>query len=210
MKIVTMIVVLLLGACASQVDRGQRLFFNCDVDRATFQCKKGSAGPAAFAGNGRTCATCHSPLDNFSISPTTIQGLPKTDPLFVDVPGLENSDNLLAFGLILVNAPGPIVEFRETPKLTHLRDLCSSSGKCGPLGLRGDRERDLCKFSNQAIANHLTKDIQRRPGVDFKTMTESECEAMVAYLLSERVADVKAPAKSEANEAKAQMEGMKP
>ena len=36
-----------------------------------------------FDGNGRTCATCHPPSNNFTIDPAFIASLPSDDPLFV-------------------------------------------------------------------------------------------------------------------------------
>ncbi len=47
-------------------DRGRELFFN-----------------ETFAGNGRTCATCHRAEDNFGLTPNFIATLPANDPLFV-------------------------------------------------------------------------------------------------------------------------------
>ena len=154
-----------------RINRGQALFVS-----------------ETFDGNGRTCATCHAPAESFSISPATIRSLPSTDPLFVDVPGLENPVKLREDGLILVNDPDDgILEFRPTPKLTHLRRLCSRNGKCGPLGVRGDRERDLCTFSNEAVGNHFTKRVNGTPGVDFRLLTKRECKDMIAFLTSRRV-----------------------
>src|SRR5450432_1789257 len=34
-----------------------------------------------FNGNGRTCGTCHSPMNNFTIDPAFVASLPATDPL---------------------------------------------------------------------------------------------------------------------------------
>lgn len=183
-------VILLLGWCAgcvSRVDVGQRLFFNCEVDRSTLECVAGTEGAPAFDGNGRTCATCHRPQERFSVSPETIAALPPGDPLFVPIPGLEDPKRLRSDALIRVDAPGGIHEFRQTPKLVHLRKLCDRRGRCQALGLRGDRVRDLCAFSNQAIENHLTKRVGGVDHVDFRTMTARECKAMVAYLVSRRV-----------------------
>jgi hypothetical protein len=64
-----------------------------------------------FAGNGRSCGTCHVETNNFTVDPQLIAMLPATDPLFVaetnpDLSALENSDLLRRFGLILVNADG--------------------------------------------------------------------------------------------------------
>jgi mono/diheme cytochrome c family protein len=45
-----------------------------------------------FAGNGRTCGTCHRENDSFTIDPTFIATLGPLDPLFI----AENDDNLRA------------------------------------------------------------------------------------------------------------------
>jgi hypothetical protein len=45
-----------------------------------------------FAGNGRTCGTCHRENDNFTIDPTFIATLGPLDPLFI----AENNDRLRA------------------------------------------------------------------------------------------------------------------
>jgi hypothetical protein len=177
MKLLIIAILILLGGCAvrGNVDRGQALFFN-----------------ETFAGNGRTCLTCHQPAENFSISPETIAGLPGTDPLFVDVAGLEDPVKLRADGLILIadEDEDQITEFRQTPKLTQLQALCNKKGDCVVLGLRGDRETNLCQFSNEAIANHLTKDVERIPGRDFRLLTKRECKDLTAYLISDRVAKI--------------------
>ena len=64
-----------------------------------------------FAGNGRTCGTCHVETNNFTIDPEHISTLPRTDPLFVAetnpaLATLESPDLMRRFGLILVNADG--------------------------------------------------------------------------------------------------------
>src|SRR5690349_19352711 len=64
-----------------------------------------------FAGNGRSCGTCHVESNNFTIDPEFIAKLPGTDPLFVAetnpaLTSLENPDLLRRFGLIIVNADG--------------------------------------------------------------------------------------------------------
>ena len=166
--------VLLSSGCAGgNVDRGQALFLT-----------------ETFQGNGRTCGTCHRPDENFSISPETIRALPPGDPMFVPVEGLEDPVKLRADGLVkVVDADEDgINEFRQTPKLTHLRGLCNKTGDCGPLGLRGDRERNLCRFSNEAIANHMTRRVGGVAGADFRLLKTRECEDLVAYLISRRVA----------------------
>jgi len=60
------------------IERGRELFMN-----------------ETFNGNGRTCATCHPPTNNFTIDPAFIATLPNTDPLFVAerIPALATLEN---------------------------------------------------------------------------------------------------------------------
>ena len=65
-----------------------------------------------FGGNGRTCATCHPPTNNFTIDPAFIRTLRGNDPLFVKAPSepdlkeLEVKRLLQRFGLVLENVDG--------------------------------------------------------------------------------------------------------
>src|SRR6185295_421728 len=64
-----------------------------------------------FDGNGRTCASCHPPSNNFTIDVPFIASLPATDKLFVaeQVPALatlENSARLRSDALITENVDG--------------------------------------------------------------------------------------------------------
>lgn len=77
-----------------QIAKGRELFVN-----------------ETFGGNGRTCATCHRPDNNYTIDPAYIAGLPPDDPLFVaeydpNLKELERPELLHRFGLILANADG--------------------------------------------------------------------------------------------------------
>jgi mono/diheme cytochrome c family protein len=77
-----------------QIAKGRELFVN-----------------ETFGGNGRTCATCHRPDNNYTIDPAYIAELPPDDPLFVaerdpNLKDLENSALLRRFGLILANVDG--------------------------------------------------------------------------------------------------------
>ena len=62
-------------------------------------------------------------------------------------------------------------------------------GNCDALGLLGDRVRNLCAFSIEAVRNHMSKSTSRIPGQDFRVPTGDECEALVAYMLSDLVAE---------------------
>lgn len=189
------LIALAVGCATSPERRGQRLFAGCVDkvdDRATlkagvFVCE-GDRDPKPFGGNGRTCGDCHVPGDNFGISVERIATLPGDDPFFF--PGLDEDQKLLRkHGLVHVVAPGGIDEFRRTPKLVHLQTLCDEDGNCDALGLLGDRVRNLCAFSIQAITNHMARTVNRVPGRDFRVPTPEECEALVAYMVSDRVAD---------------------
>jgi cytochrome c peroxidase len=85
----------------SLLARGERLFFE-----------------ERFAGNGRTCGSCHPAENNFTIDPAFIATLPANDPLFVAEFNdhlnaarnggrqFENPELLRRFGLILENVDG--------------------------------------------------------------------------------------------------------
>lgn len=184
-----------IASCATPIERvGQQLFAGCigEVDdRATletglFVCKE-ARDPAPFAGNGRACGDCHVPRDNFGLSVKTIAKLPKNHPLFYA--GLDEDPELLrSHGLVHVIVPGQLDEFRQTPKLVQLQKLCDDDGNCDALGLNGDRVSNLCAFSIQAVSNHMARSVSRTPDKDFRPLSEKDCEALVAYMLSDLVA----------------------
>src|SRR5688572_20323015 len=70
-------------------EQGRRLFFG-----------------ETFAGNGRTCGTCHPADNDYTIDPAYVARLPATDPLFVGVAGLEDAKLLRARALVTVHADG--------------------------------------------------------------------------------------------------------
>ena len=179
----------------SQERKGQRLFAGCLKkvdDKATlkagvFVCK-GDRDPEPFGGNGRACGDCHVPGDNFGLSAERIATLPRDHPFFFR--GLDEDQKLLrAHGLVRVTVPGSIDEFRQTPKLVHLQTLCDRNGNCDSLGLNGDRVQNLCAFSIEAIRNHMAKTVSRVPGEDFRVPTRKECKWLVAFMVSDLVAD---------------------
>ena len=182
-------------SCATPPERlGQRLFAGCldevderaSLETGLFVCR-GDQDPEPFGGNGRACGDCHVPGDNFGISVRRIADLPADHPFFF--PGLDEDQGLLRqHGLVHVVTPDGIDEFRPTPKLVHLQRSCDNDGNCDALGLLGDRVRNLCVFSAQAITNHMARSVQREPGLDFRLPTAEECEWLVAYMLSDLVA----------------------
>jgi len=174
---------------AKLVAQGRRLFLNEE-----------------FAGNGRTCGTCHVESNNFTVDPEHISTLPPSDPLFVAEtnPGLatlENPDLMRRFGLILVNAdgfdPGRGFVLRATQNVQALGnsttpqdpsffiDFSTNGRNPNPperLGW-GNDGAPLRDFALVAIAQHAPKTLSRTPGVDFRVPTDEELDALVAYQL---------------------------
>lgn len=162
-----------------------------------------------FAGNGRTCATCHRPDNNHTIDPRYIARLPQDDPLFVaeydpNLAELEHPTLLRQLGLILTNVDGfdrPAV-LRGVPHLNALAtsittevckehggqgDFCEDEAFANALGWSGDGapgSGSLREFILGAIVQHFPKTLNRVPGVDFRLPTDEELTALEAYLLS--------------------------
>ncbi len=184
-----------VSSAESSARKGQRLFAGCvkkvddkeTLKTGQFVCK-GKRDPAPFGGNGRACGDCHMPGDNFGLSVDRIASLKSDHPLFFR--GLDEDPQLLRKqGLVHVIVPGQIDEFRQSPKLVHLQELCDNDGDCDSLGLLGDRVTNLCAFTIQAVSNHMSKSTRRIAGRDFRVPTEKECKWLVAYMLSDLVAD---------------------
>ena len=162
------------------VDRGRELFFN-----------------QTFAGNGRTCGTCHRAEDNFGLSPAFIATLPPTDPLFVAetnpdlARSFENPRLMRTFGLILENLDGfsdlaNRFTMRGIPHTLALRTSVDS--RAGPrTGWSGDGapgDGSLRAFATGAVIQHFTRTLNRVPGVDFRLPTDSELDDLQAFMLS--------------------------
>jgi hypothetical protein len=160
-----------------------------------------------FGGNGRTCGTCHVESNNFTIDPAFIATLPSSDPLFVAenspaLGALEKPDMMRRFGLILVNADGFGLERNFTLRsVQNVQALANSMIRPDPI-FGGDftsngRNPDpperlgwgndgapLRDFALVAIAQHAPKNLDRKPGIDFRIPTDEELDALVAYQLS--------------------------
>jgi len=167
------------------VARGAQLFFN-----------------ETFGGNGRTCGTCHRAENNLTIDPAFIAKLPPTDPLFVAetnpaLAQLENPQLLRSRGLILENIDGfddPTQKFvmRGVPHTLSL-GLTNGIGNVlngflpehhlGWSGDGGPGRSTLHEFTFGAIAQHFTKTLSRRPGIDFRIPTQEELDALEAFQL---------------------------
>jgi mono/diheme cytochrome c family protein len=178
----------LLAACEKEeepqppnlVERGREIFFN-----------------ETFAGNGRTCATCHRAEDNFGLSPAFIATLPSNDPLFVAETnpalgrGFEAPRQMRAHGLILENLDGfedmdNKFTLRGVPHTLALRTSVASAD--GPrTGWSGDGapgDRSLRSFAVGAVIQHFPKTTNRVANVDFRLPTDEELDALEAFMLS--------------------------
>lgn len=207
------------------VNRGRDLFFN-----------------ETFAGNGRTCGSCHIESNNFTIDPKSIAALPDDDPLFIveqknrpdGTPNalfeefrFEKPVLMRKAGLILENTNGfgdldksftmrssahvlsirtalnpPPVESADDGTLpTDPDDLVFKqrtgwSGDGSPAGERPDFDRvlegSLRDFAVGAVVQHFPRTLTRSaiPGEngeeqpDFRLPTESELDAIEAFMLS--------------------------
>jgi mono/diheme cytochrome c family protein len=172
------------------IAKGRELFFN-----------------ETFAGNGRTCGSCHREEANFTITPAFIATLPKNDPLFVAefVPALkqnfENPRLMREFGLILENLDGfddlaNKFTMRGVPHTLALRTSVASPQ--GPrTGWSGDGapgDGTLRSFATGAVIQHFTRTLNRIAGVDFRLPTDAELDALEAFQLSlGRQADLAPP-----------------
>lgn len=160
-----------------------------------------------FDGNGRTCATCHPPTNNFTLDVAFIEGLPDDDPLFVaefnpDLAELEDPELMRRFALILENLDGfdrPGV-FRGVPHTLGLptsikvnpdgdEDLTRTDGStvAQATGWSGDGAPgggSLREFAVGAVVQHFPKTLNRVPGEDFRLPTDDELDALEAFQLS--------------------------
>ena len=165
---------------AALIAKGREIFFN-----------------ETFAGNGRTCGTCHRAEENFALSPAFIATLPADDPLFVAetnpelAEGFENPVLMRAFGLILENQDGfddlaNNFNMRGVPHTLALRTSIDSAQ--GPrTGWSGDGapgDRSLRSFATGAVIQHFTKTLARVPGADFRLPNDEELDALEAFQLS--------------------------
>ncbi len=155
-----------------------------------------------FAGNGRTCTTCHRLEHNLTIDPAFIATLPPSDPLFLaetnpNLSFLENPQLLRSRALITEHVDGfdkPAV-FRS---VQHTLALSATQGienantgfpASSPehrLGWGGDGapgRGTLNEFAFGAIVQHFTKDARRRVGTDFRIPTQEELDAIEAFQL---------------------------
>ena len=150
-----------------------------------------------FAGNGRTCGTCHRPTDNFGLTPSFIATLEPDDPLFVAETNsdlgsnFENPVLMREFALILENQDGfgdleNNFNMRGVPHTLALKTSIDS--RDGPrTGWSGDGspgDGSLRSFAVGAVIQHFTKTTNRIAGVDFRLPSDEELDALEAFQLS--------------------------
>lgn len=155
-----------------------------------------------FAGNGRTCGTCHPRSNNLTIDVPFIATLPANDPLFVAefnpaLAQLERPALMRQFGLILENLDGlddPTNKFvmRSVPhtlgmQTSLLQDSAQPNPPAQMTGWSGDGAPgtgSLRDFAVGAVTQHFTKSLARNEGPDFNLPSEHQLDAMEAFQLS--------------------------
>jgi len=159
-----------------------------------------------FAGNGRTCGSCHPVANNTTLDVPFVTALHETnpqDPLFVyennpDLRELETSD-LLEFATIVENLDGfqePTQRF-VSRSVSHVLSLATTiapdpadgtaSSPLERTGWSGDGapgDGSLRAFLEGAIKQHFTKSLERRPDVDFRSPSALEAELTRTFQLS--------------------------
>ncbi len=157
-----------------------------------------------FAGNGRTCGTCHPAENNLTIEPEFIATLPNNDPLFVAefVPALmsnfEKPELMRKVGLILENTDGfgdlaNSFTMRGVPHTLALGIALNPSAGDGTTtppdqrtGWSGDGSPGsgtLREFAIGAVTQHFPQTLARVAGSDFVLPTDAELDAMEAFQL---------------------------
>ncbi len=160
--------------------KGERLFFN-----------------ETFAGNGRTCGTCHRAEDNFALSPRFIETLPPDDPLFVAefnpdlAENFENPRLIRELAMILENQDGfddlaNDFNMRGIPHTLALRtSVISATGpQTGWSGDGSPGDGSIRSFAVGAVIQHFPKTLNRVADIDFRLPTEDELDALEAFQLS--------------------------
>jgi cytochrome c peroxidase len=169
------------------VQRGAHVFFN-----------------ETFAGNGRTCGTCHRAENNLTIDPAFIATLPQSDPLFVaennpNLAQLERPAMMRQFGVILENVDGfedldnkfvlRSVNHTFAMSTTMLPDngfLATDQPPDQRTGWGGDGapgRGTLQEFTLGALVQHFPKRLNRVTGTDFRLPTQEESDALEAFQL---------------------------
>lgn len=180
------------GQIQALVDHGEKLFFL-----------------GTFAGNGRTCGTCHPAENNLTLDPDFIATMDPMDPLFVAEfdPNLDSNQNgglmfeqpvlMHQFALILENLDGfddlqnrfvmRAVSHTFAQKAQLLRPVVGQAPPEQRLGWSGDGSPGpgtLREFAVGAVTQHFPRTLGRVPGVDFVLPNSSELDALEAFQLA--------------------------
>jgi hypothetical protein len=158
-----------------------------------------------FAGNGRTCATCHREENNLTVDPEFIATLPPNDPLFVAefIPALANNFEkpvlMRKLGLILENVDGfsnlaTRFVMRGVPHTLALlpNTLTPVAGgadgttippneRTGWSGDGAPGTGTLREFIIGAVTQHYPKRTNRVVGVDFILPTVAQLDSLEAF-----------------------------
>lgn len=150
-----------------------------------------------FDGNGRTCASCHRPTDNFGLTPAFVAALPDDDPLFVAetnpdlATNFENPRLMREFALILENQDGfgdleNNFNLRGVPHTLALNTSIDSraGARTGWSGDGAPGDGSLRSFATGAVIQHFTKSTKRIADVDFRLPSDDELDALEAFQLS--------------------------
>src|SRR6185436_9093888 len=155
-----------------------------------------------FAGNGRSCATCHRVDHNFTIDAAFISKLPPDDPLFIAendpaLAGLEVPAQMRGRGLILENvdgfAPDPTTHFvlRSVPHNLSMGTsvtpspfdpVTSPPERTGWSGDGAPGAGTLRDFQTGAIIQHYTRSLDRIEGEDFRLATDGELDRIELFM----------------------------
>jgi hypothetical protein len=157
-----------------------------------------------FGGNGRTCGSCHPQDNNTTLDVSFITALRERnprDPLFIadndpNLAELETTD-LVNFAAIRENVDGFGDPQRFVSRtVSHVLSLKTSitpdpdDGTAHPplerTGWGGDGVLDgsLLAFLEGAIKQHFTKNLQRRPNLDFRLPTVQEAQLTREFQLN--------------------------
>ena len=164
-----------------------------------------------FNGNGRTCGTCHPAQNNFTLDKPFIDTLPATDPLFVfeQQPGTLGTLETPALRMVDALIKENVDDFNDLPHkfvsraVSHTFSLATSitrdpaDGTSASVpqrtGWGGDGAPDgtLRTFVDGAIKQHLTTNLDRVAGRDFRVPTNTERDQILAFQLAlGRTADI--------------------
>lgn len=155
-----------------------------------------------FAGNGRSCATCHRVDNNFTIDVPFIAKLPPDDSLFVaefepTLADLEIPKQMRARGLILENADGVLPDPRERfvlRSVPHNFSMNTSvtrapgdtvnppADRTGWSGDGAPNAGKLRDFQSGAIFQHYTTSLARVAGKDFRLASPGELDRIDLFM----------------------------